>query len=119
MRHALLLALLPLALTAPALAQDAAAPANAPIRLICNANDPGLLPQPLAFSIDLITHQASETTSGGRYGVTEYRDGLGLWEADSGPGALVYRIDRISGRFARVDKQIRLDGQCERAERKF
>lgn len=89
------------------------------LRLSCRADDPALLATPLSFSIDLAANQATETASGERFGVTAYRDGLGLWETAAGPGAIVYRIDRIKGRFARVDKQIRLDGACEKVEPKF
>lgn len=98
----------------PAHAEEAEA-----LRLLCRADNPALLAEPLGFSIDLAAKQAVETTSGAQFGVTAYRDGLGLWEAQSGPGQVVYRIDRLSGRFARVDRQIRLDGACEKVERKF
>lgn len=89
------------------------------LRLVCRATNPALLAEPLAFSIDLAAGRAEETGSGERYGVTAYRDGLGLWEEQSGPGQVVFRIDRVTGRFARVDKQIRLDGVCEKVDRKF
>lgn len=89
------------------------------LRLLCRADNPALLAEPLGFSIDLAARQAVETGSGAQFGVTAYRDGLGLWEAQSGPAQVVYRIDRLTGRFARVDKQIRLDGSCEKVERKF
>lgn len=101
----------------------AALPAHAqqgePLRLTCRADAPALLAQPLSFSIDLAVRQAVEAGSGEKFGVTVYRDGLGLWEAASGPGQIVYRIDRLSGRFARVDKQIRVDGACEKAAPKL
>lgn len=105
----------------------AAAPAWAPawaddsqvLRLACRADNAALLPTPLAFSIDFSTGRANETTSGEEFGITAYRDGIGLWEAATGPSAVVYRIDRVKGRFARVDKQIRLDGSCEKVDRKF
>lgn len=89
------------------------------LRLACKADNPALLAAPLTFSIDLAANQATETGSGEQFGVTAYRDGLGLWEAASGPSAIVYRIDRVKGRFARVDKQIRLDGACEKVDAKF
>lgn len=89
------------------------------LRLICRADNPALLAQPLSFSIDLATRQAVEAGSGEQFGVTAYRDGLGLWEAASGPSQVVYRIDQLSGRFARVDKQIRLDGACEKVAPKL
>lgn len=103
-----------LATALPAAAQEAV-----PLRLVCRADNAALLPQPLTFSIDLAAARATETGSGEQFGVTAYRDGLGLWEAQSGPGQVVYRIDRVKGRFARVDKQIRLDGSCEKVEPKF
>lgn len=106
-----------------ALLMLAALPAHAEetgvLRLVCRADNPALLAEPLGFSIDLGAKQATETGSGARYGVTPYRDGLGLWEADAGPGQVVYRIDRLKGRFARVDKQVRLDGSCEKMDSKF
>jgi hypothetical protein len=89
------------------------------IRLLCRADNKALAPQPLTFSIDTAAKEATETSSGTRFGVTAYRDGFGLWEPDGGPTALVYRIDRITGRFTRIDKQLRLEGSCEKAEQKF
>lgn len=107
----------------PAALLLAALPAHAQegeiLRLVCRADNPALLAQPLSFSIDLAVRQAVETGSGEQFGVTAYRDGLGLWEAASGPGQVVYRIDRLTGRFARVDKQIRLDGACEKGAPKL
>lgn len=117
LRRPLLVAALMLA-TLPA-AQVAQAEDGDVLRLSCRADNPGLLPQPLSFSIDLAARQAVETGSGEQFGVTAYRDGLGLWEAASGPSQVVYRIDRVSGRFARVDKQIRLDGACEKVAPKL
>lgn len=98
----------------PALADEAEV-----LRLVCRADDPALLATPLSFSIDLTAKEAVEAGSGTTYGVTTYRDGLGLWESQTGPGAIVFRIDRVNGRFARVDKQVRLDGACDKVERKF
>lgn len=98
----------------PAMAEEAQT-----LRLVCRADNPALLATPLSFSIDLNAKEATEAGSGTQYGVTAYRDGLGLWEQQSGPGAIAFRIDRVSGRFARVDKQIRLDGTCEKTETKF
>ena len=83
------------------------------------ADNPALLPNPLSFSIDFSTGRATETNSGEEFGITPYRDGMGLWEAATGPSAVVFRIDRLNGRFARVDKQVRLDGTCEKVDRKF
>ena len=108
MRTFLSAALLCSLAAAPALAEE-----SGPLRLLCRADNPALLAQPLAFSIDLATRQAREEASGTKYGVTAYRDGFGLWEQESGPTALVFRIDRLTGRFARVDTQ-RLEGVCER-----
>lgn len=108
------LAALMLIVAAPALAEDADL-----LRLSCRADNPALLPEPLVFSIDLAAKEATETTSAAQFGVTNYRDGLGLWDKASGPGQVVFRIDRVSGRFARVDKQIRLEGACDKVERKF
>lgn len=98
----------------PALAEE-----SETLRLVCRADNPGLLAQPLAFSVDLAAKDAVETLSGGQYGVTASRDGLSLWDKAGGPGQVVFRIDRVSGRFARVDKQIRLEGMCDKVERKF
>lgn len=103
-----------LLLSAPVLADDSQV-----LRLSCRADNPALLATPLNFSIDFSTGRASETGSGEEFGITPYRDGIGLWEAATGPSAVVYRIDRVKGRFARVDKQIRLDGACEKVDRKF
>lgn len=111
-RPAALLALLMLA-SLPAHAEDAG-----PLRLSCRADAPAGAAEPLAFSIDLATNQAVETGSGAHYGVTAYRDGLGLWEAAAGPSQVVYRIDRVKGRFARVDTQPRVDGACEKVDPK-
>lgn len=111
-RPAAILALLILA-SLPAHAEGAE-----PFGLLCRADNPALQAEPLAFSIDLATNQAVETGSGTRYGVTAYRDGLGLWEAAAGLGQVVYRIDRVKGRFARVDRQPRVEGACEKVERK-
>ncbi|MGE4279000.1 MAG: hypothetical protein AB7G62_05395 [Magnetospirillum sp.] len=110
-----LIAALPLILLAalPAKAENAET-----LRLVCTANDPAMSP-PLAFSIDLAAKDAVETTSGKHYAVTAYRDGLGLYDPAQGPAAVVFRIDRISGRFARVDTQLRWDGTCEKVEPKL
>ncbi len=97
----------------------AAAAGEDVLRLVCQADNPSMLPAPLTFSIDLAAGRAVETGSGDQFGVTAYRDGLGLWPLADGPSAVAFRIDRIKGRFARVDKQIRLDGTCERTEAKF
>lgn len=88
-------------------------------RMVCRADNPALLAEPLSLSIDLATRNAVEDGSGAQYGVTVYRDGLGLWDKASGPGSVVYRIDRFTGRFVRVDKQVRLEGLCERAAPKL
>lgn len=89
------------------------------LRLSCRADNPALLAEPLAFSIDLTAKEATETVSGAQFGVTAYRDGLGLWDKSVGPAQVVYRLDRVAGRFIRVDKQLRLEGMCEKMERKF
>lgn len=107
------LLLLTCAATTPAAAQ----PADI-LRLACKANDPAMSP-PLSFSIDLAAKDAVETTSGKTYGVVSYRDGLGLYEPTQGPAAMVFRIDRVSGRFARVDTQLRWDGICDKVEPKL
>lgn len=107
--------LLALALTLPAAAQ---AQNSDILRLSCRADDPAMSP-PLSFSIDLTAKDAVESTSGKPYGVTQYRDGLGLFDLSQGPAAVVYRIDRISGRFARVDVQLRWEGQCDKVTPKL
>ncbi|NFV78722.1 hypothetical protein [Magnetospirillum aberrantis] len=112
-RRLFALAALSLVAATPAAADDG------PLRLSCRADNPALLPAPLAFSIDMAAAKATETGSGEEYGVTAYRDGFGLWDPAGGPGTVVYRIDRIHGRFMRVDKQIRVDGTCEKVEPKL
>lgn len=97
----------------PAYADDAEI-----LRLNCHATDPAMSP-PLSFSIDLTAKDAIETTTGTHYGVIAYRDGFGLFDPAIGPTGVVYRIDRVSGRFARVDRQLRWDGQCEKASPKL
>ena len=97
----------------------AAAAGEDVLRLVCQADNASMLPAPLTFSIDLAAGRAVETGSGDQFGVTAYRDGLGLWPLAEGPSAVAFRIDRIKGRFARVDKQIRLDGTCEKTDAKF
>jgi hypothetical protein len=110
-------------ITALTVALLAASPALAEesemLRLVCRADNPALLAEPLAFSLDLGAKEATETLSGAQFGITTLRDGLNLWEKSAGPAQVVFRIDRVSGRFARVDKQIRLEGTCEKVERKF
>ncbi|MBI2241645.1 MAG: hypothetical protein HYU59_12680 [Magnetospirillum gryphiswaldense] len=106
-------ALLLLAVTMPAAAQQSDI-----LRLACKASDPAMSP-PLAFSIDLAAKDAVETTNGKHYGVTSYRDGLGLYDPAQGPATVVFRIDRVTGRFARVDTQLRWDGTCEKVEPKL
>lgn len=112
-RLPVLAALLTLA-AAPAVADD-----DGVLRLSCRADNPALLPAPLAFSIDLAAAKATETGSGEQFGVTAYRDGFGLWDPAGGPGTVIYRIDRVHGRFIRVDKQIRVDGTCEKVAPKL
>lgn len=68
---------------------------------------------PLVFVIDVTAKDAVETTSGTHYGVTPYRDGLGLFDPAQGPGATIYRMDRVNGRFARVDLPPRWGGTCD------
>ncbi|MBF0325144.1 MAG: hypothetical protein HQL42_08720 [Alphaproteobacteria bacterium] len=99
----------------PAVAQEEAAT----LRLACKADNPALEAGPFAFSIDEKRGEASETVSGKNYGVMSYRDGFGLYDPAAGRSALVFRIDRVSGRFARIDKQIKVEGSCEKVERKF
>ena len=105
-RLALVLALA----AAPALAEEAS------LRLSCRADNPGLLANPLAFSIDFAAKEAAETISGARYTLDAAGDMLVLRDR---AGQAVFRIDRITGRFARVDKQLRMEGSCDKVERKF
>jgi hypothetical protein len=114
MRRLLILTIAALA-TFPALAQDDAAT----LRLACKAANPALNAGPFAFSIDEKRGEATETISGKTYGVITYRDGFGLYDPAGGRSALVFRIDRVSGAFARVDKQIKVEGACEKVERRF
>lgn len=111
----LLILILALAAATPALAQDDAAT----LRLACRTDNPAQAAGPFAFSIDEKQAEATETVSGKTYGVISYRDGFGLFDPAGGRSALVFRIDRVSGHFARVDKQIKVEGYCEKVERKF
>ena len=108
-------ALLLAAAASPALAQED----EGIVRLACRADNPALGADPMAFSIDTRTLEATETVSGKTYGVIKYRDGFGLYDPQIGRSQVVFRIDRVTGRLARVDKQIRMDGSCEKAVRKF
>ncbi len=105
-----------LALVAVLAATPVFAQQDGTLRLACRADNPALLAAPLAFAIDLAAKQASETTSGAQYAVEAGRDTLVLQDRAGQP---VFRLDRITGRFARVDKQLRLEGACEKVERKF
>lgn len=110
MRHLLaLLLLIPIA-----------APAQEPevLRLSCRPDQPAMS-APLAFSIDLAAKDAAETTSGKRFGVVAIRDGIALFDPTQGPAAVVWRIDRVTGRFSRVDTQLPLEGMCDKVERRF
>lgn len=109
-RRSALLALLMLA-ALPAHAED-----SGTLHLSCRADGVGAQSAPLAFTINVATKRAVEAASGARYGVTTYRDGLGLWDAEAGPGQIAYRIDSTKGRFARFDAAGRVDGTCEKVE---
>jgi hypothetical protein len=113
MRRLALAVLLPLLAALPAQAQQAA-----PLRLSCRADGAAAQAEPLILVIDLLSGRATEAGSGARFGVTPYRDGLGLWDAEAGPGQVVYRLDSLRGRFARVGQQTRLEGSCEKVEDK-
>lgn len=102
-----------LLLSAPALAEE-----GDTLRLSCRP-DQAAMSAPLAFSIDLATGAAIETTSGRRYGLAANGDSLALFDRAQGPQAVVWRIDRITGRFTRVDTQLRLEGLCDKVGRKF
>ncbi|MBR9973376.1 hypothetical protein [Magnetospirillum sulfuroxidans] len=103
---------LALILAAATFALPAQAQESEILRLACRAADPALSP-PLTFSINVTAKDAVEVASGTHYGVTVYRDGLGLFDPAQGPSATVYRIDRVSGRFARVDLPARWNGRCD------
>lgn len=107
-----LLALLPL-ISAPVLAQEADM-----LRLVCRPDQPAMA-EPLAFSIDLGAKDAVETITGRRFGVVPMRDGIALFDPAQGPAAVVWRIDRVTGRFTRVDTRLRLEGICDKVERRF
>ena len=102
-----------LLLATPALAEDAET-----LRLACRADQPAMS-GPLAFSIDFTAKDAVETTGGKRYGVAASRDSIALFDPAQGPAALVWRIDRVTGRFSRLDTQLRLEGVCDKVERRF
>lgn len=102
-----------LLISAPVLAQDAEI-----LRLACRPDQPAMS-GPLAFSIDLGAKDAIETATGRRFGVVPTRDGIALFDPAQGPAAVVWRIDRVTGRFTRVDTQLRLEGICDKVERRF
>lgn len=85
-----------------------------PLRLACRPDQPAMS-APLAFSVDLAAGQATETTSGRRFTVAAGQDVITL---DS-PNGGTWRIDRVTGRFARVDTQLRLEGVCDKVGRRF
>lgn len=91
----------------PALAQDGQV-----LRLLCRP-DQSAMAQPLGFSIDFAAKDAVETTTGQRFALAGERDTLLL------TGPATFRIDRVSGRFIRTDTNLRLEGTCEKEERKF
>lgn len=97
----------------PALAEESEI-----LRLACRADQPAMS-EPLAFSIDLAAKDAIETTSGKRFGVVGGRDSIALFDPAQGPAAAVWRIDRVTGRFRRVDTQLPLEGVCDKVERRF
>lgn len=105
MRRTVLIAAL-LTATSPAFAQEPEV-----LRLACRAEGS---PQGFAFSIDLGAKDAVETVSGRRYAVAGLRDHLIL----SDQTGTAFRIDRITGAFA-VEKQLRLEGMCDKVDRKF
>lgn len=107
------LALVLLLLAAPASADEADI-----LRLACRPDQPAMS-EPLAFSIDLAAKEAVETTGGRRYGVAGGGDSLALFDRAQGPMAVVWRIDRITGRFTRTDTQLRLEGVCDKVGRRF
>lgn len=88
------------------------------LRLACRPDQPAMS-EPLGFFIDLAGGTATETTGGRRYGLAANGDSLALFDRSQGPGAVVWRIDRITGRFARVDTQLRLEGLCDKVGRRF
>lgn len=98
-----------LLLATPALAADPQT-----LRLACRPDQPAM-GAPLAFSIDLAAQAATETTGGKRFTVAERQDSLVL----SDGGTPMWRIDRLTGRFTRLDTQLRLEGVCDKVERKF
>lgn len=93
----------------PALAQDL-------LRLSCTAADGGTGLR-YAFSISLAEKDAVEVNSGRRYGLTDLRDALELFDPAGGAKDVVFRINRITGDFARVDRQIRFEGSCTKVDR--
>lgn len=91
----------------------AAAAGEEPLRLACRTGGDGPQ-QSFAFSIDLAAQEAVETRSGRRFAASARQDHIVL----SDGGMPVFRIDRITGAFT-VDRQLRVEGQCDRVERKF
>ncbi len=105
-RPALLAALLA-ACAAPAAAEDDV------LRLSCQTTEGGQ--QAFAFSIDFAAKDAVETLSGKRLTVSStLRDHIVL----SDGATPVFRIDRVTGTLV-VDRQLRLEGRCEKVDRKF
>ncbi|MBI5162699.1 MAG: hypothetical protein HY985_02220 [Magnetospirillum sp.] len=98
-----------ISLSAPVLAAEAEV-----LRLSCRAEQGG--EASYSFSIDTASGEAVETSGGRRYGVAAFRDGLALFDPNGGRGAVVFRIDRIAGRFARVDSPLVMTGTCTKAE---
>ncbi|MEW5728326.1 MAG: hypothetical protein AB1918_10915 [Pseudomonadota bacterium] len=99
-----------------ALLAACAAPAAAEeevLRLACQTTEGGQ--QAFAFSIDFAAKDAVETLSGKRLTVSStLRDHIVL----SDGGTAVFRIARVPGTLV-VDRQLRLEGRCEKVERKF
>jgi hypothetical protein len=107
------LAILATLLVSPAIAEEPDT-----LRLACRADQPAMSGN-LAFSIDFTAKAATETTSGKRLGVIAGHDSIALFDPAQGPNAVVWRIDRVTGRFSRVDTQLRLEGTCDKVERRF
>lgn len=106
-----LLALCVLIGTASAVAADPAPRDDTRIVVLsCRMSAPQA--EPFTLTLDLGRGEG-EDGAGGRYGLTTYRDGFGLWDRDQGRSALVYRLDAQSGRLIRVAPAPQDEGHCD------
>lgn len=95
----------------PALAQQ-----EERLRLACRADDPAMNHAPFTLSLDLAGKNGAWSLDGRPFSLEERADSLIL---KGEGGETILAVDRLSGRFQRLDKQIVLSGTCERTLRKF